>query len=210
MTDAELAALFAIGLAKRRGLDEIGPDEMLLGCLQTRSQFGIAELGPWTFDLETLGIDWLAEPGERNTKVSYSGRAVEIFDRAARIMKADGAPVMRASHLLAAFGPEEEGLMGELKRGHGITDATWRAALAGDHRAPREQPQPATENAAGAREYLTPEEAAETLGVHVQTLRAYVRSGKLPALRLAGERAIRIRRADLEKVLEPVQPEKQT
>ena len=50
-------------------------------------------------------------------------------------------------------------------------------------------------------------QAAEALGVHVQTLRAYVRSGRLPALRLAGERAIRIRRSDLEKVLEPVQPE---
>ena len=43
----------------------------------------------------------------------------------------------------------------------------------------------------------------------MQTLRAYVRSGKLPALRLAGERSIRIRRADLEKVLEPVQADEE-
>ena len=48
--------------------------------------------------------------------------------------------------------------------------------------------------------------AAEALSIHVQTLRAYVRSGKLPALRLAGERAIRIRRQDLETVLEPLIP----
>jgi excisionase family DNA binding protein len=54
------------------------------------------------------------------------------------------------------------------------------------------------------RDYLTPEEAAEELGVHVQTMRAYIRSGRMPAFRLAGERAIRILRADLEKVLEPV------
>jgi excisionase family DNA binding protein len=53
------------------------------------------------------------------------------------------------------------------------------------------------------REYLTPEEAAELLSIHVQTLRAHVRSGKLPALRLAGERAIRIRWSDLEKIFEP-------
>jgi excisionase family DNA binding protein len=35
-------------------------------------------------------------------------------------------------------------------------------------------------------EYLTPEQAADVLGVHVQTVRGYVRSGKLPASRLAG------------------------
>jgi excisionase family DNA binding protein len=58
-----------------------------------------------------------------------------------------------------------------------------------------------------ARDHLTPEEAAEALGLHVQTLRGYVRSGKLPALTLAGERAIRIRRADLETVLEPLVPQ---
>jgi excisionase family DNA binding protein len=59
----------------------------------------------------------------------------------------------------------------------------------------------------GAREYLTPEEAAEALGIHVQTMRAYVRSGRVPAYRVAGERAIRIRRPDLEKILEPLVPE---
>ena len=41
-------------------------------------------------------------------------------------------------------------------------------------------------------EYLSPEDAAAELGIHVQTVRTYVRSGKLPAMRLAGERAIRI------------------
>jgi excisionase family DNA binding protein len=213
MNDAEPAALFAISLARKRGLDEIGPDELLLGCLQMRSQFGIVELGGWIFDLETLGIDWLEDPGARAPKAAYSQAAVEIFDRAARIAKADGASAMRVEHLLAAFASEETGLMGELKRAHGITSAAWRAALiGGQERAART---PAAGGAAVAtrltpREYLTPEEAAEALGVHVQTLRAYVRSGKLPALRLAGERAIRIRRGDLEKVFEPVQPEKST
>jgi excisionase family DNA binding protein len=58
------------------------------------------------------------------------------------------------------------------------------------------------------REYLTPEQAAEELGIHVQTMRAYIRSERLPAFRLAGERAIRILRSDLEKVLEPLGGEK--
>jgi excisionase family DNA binding protein len=211
MTDAESASLFAISLAKKRGIDEIGADELLLGCLQTRSQYGIVELGGWILDLEALGIDWLEDPGVRTPKVRYSQKAVDIFDRAARIAKADGSGVIQVEHLLAAFAPEETGLMGELKQAHGITSASWRAALVdGAERAARKVAAAAAPNAAvGARrEYLTPEEAAESLGVHVQTLRAYVRSGKLPALRLAGERAIRIRRGDLEKIFERVQPEK--
>jgi excisionase family DNA binding protein len=208
MNDTESAALFAIALARKRRLEEIGPDELLIGCLQTRSQFGIVEIGPWVLDLEALGIDWLESP--MPTKVAYSERAVEIFDRAARIAKADGAAAMRVNHLLAAFAPEESGLMGELKKVNGITSASWRAALADSAgRTQRDMAEATAPDNAPRAEYLTPEAAAELLGVHVQTLRAYVRSGKLPALRLAGERAIRIRRGDLDKVFEPVQPEKE-
>lgn len=50
------------------------------------------------------------------------------------------------------------------------------------------------------------EEAAEYLGVHVQTVRAWIRSGKLPASRLAGQKSIRIREGDLQVVLEPIDP----
>jgi excisionase family DNA binding protein len=48
-----------------------------------------------------------------------------------------------------------------------------------------------------ASDLLSPEQAAAELGVHIQTLRGYIRRGKLVAFRLAGERAIRIRRDDL-------------
>jgi len=51
----------------------------------------------------------------------------------------------------------------------------------------------------------SPEEAAEYLGVHVQTIRAWVRSGRLRASRLAGHRALRIKATDLQSVLEPVE-----
>ena len=99
--------------------------------------------------------------------------------------------------------------MGELKHAHGITSASWRAAAArigaGE---PGGSELPSGSERKGAREYLTPEEAAEALGIHVQTMRAYIRSERLPAFRLAGERAIRILRTDLEKVLEPLGGEK--
>ena len=201
MKDAEHAASLAIALAKKRGLAEIGPDELLLGCLQAIAQFGIAQLGPWTFDLEDLAIDWLAQPERPALKVAYSQRAVDLLDLAARIARADASAAIRIDHLLAAFAAETDGLMGRWKRGRGITSAAWRAAIS------QISPAPPSATRGDDRDYLTPEDAAEALSIHVQTLRAYVRSGKLPALRLAGERAIRIRRKDLEAVLEPLVPQ---
>src|SRR4051812_28462995 len=206
MDDIEIAAAFAIVAAKRRGREEVGADELLLGGLQAISQFGVTRLGDWTIDLEALGADWMTGP-EKSSKLAYSEDAVSVFDRAARIARADGSGRMELMHLLAAFASEDHGLMGELKHAHGITSATWRAAIAalaiaalngGREAAKMEAPR-----AENGRDYLTPEEAAEALGIHVQTMRAYVRSGRVPAYRVAGERAIRIRRTDLEKVLEP-------
>ena len=207
MDDIELATGFAIAAAKRGGRAEVGPDELLLGGLQAISQFGVARLGGWVIDIEAMGADWMSGP-EREAKLGYSEGAVEIFDRAARIARAGGGSGrMGLPHLLAAFAVEEGGLMGELRRTYGITSATWRAAIAaldGARESVPAQPAPA---AASQRDYLTPEEAADALGIHVQTMRGYVRTGRVPAYRVAGERAIRIRREDLTKVLEPLVPE---
>ena len=66
-------------------------------------------------------------------------------------------------------------------------------------------PRPGARRAEPERLY-SPEEAAAYLGVHVQTVRAWIRSARLPARRLAGQRALRIRASDLEGVLEPLAP----
>jgi excisionase family DNA binding protein len=223
MRDSETAAAFAAAHARRLGRIEIGPDELLLGALQEISRFGVVRLGALMIDLEELGLDWLKGLEQSGSKVLrlapklvYSQGAVRIFDLAAVIAKADGGSAIGVDHLLAAFAKEDSGLMGKLKQKYGITDPGWRAAIA-ERAALASAPASANEAApaelrvepgsVAGRDYLTPEEAAEALGLHVQTLRGYVRSGKLPALRLAGERAIRIRRADLETVLEPLVPQ---
>lgn len=54
---------------------------------------------------------------------------------------------------------------------------------------------------------MTLEEVAEYLNVHVATVRNWIRSGRLPASRLAGQRAIRIRESDILHVLEPISPD---
>ena len=208
MTQADLATSFAIFAAKQAGADEVTPDHILLGCLRTISRFGIATLGEWRLDLEALGVDWVRQPEGPRPKVSYSQGAVNVLDRAARIASSGGEAGVGVNDVLAAFAGEEDGLMGELKRSEGITSASWRAAVAqaGTDGAKQE----IQTGAAGKslRDYLTPEEAAEALGIHVQTMRGYIRSERLPAFRLAGERAIRILRTDLEKVLEPLGKEK--
>ena len=212
MTGTALAASHAIQIARLRSLREIGPDEILLGCLMALARFGVSEIGPWTFDLESFGVDWLGSPSKpEGAKVAYSETAVGVFDRAARIARADGSAEVRIEHFLVAFANEENGLMGELKRTHGIDAVSWRAAAARigvctPASTGSTKGADAAVNSA-VRDYLTPEEAAEALGIHVQPLRAYVRSGKLPALRIAGERSLRIRRSDLDKVLEPLVPD---
>jgi excisionase family DNA binding protein len=216
MTEVEQAASFAIAEAKNRGHLEIGPDDLLMGCLRVLSRFGVVSLGTLTVDLEELGIDWLELPKGNATKVAYSQAVIALFDLAARIARTDalgaGLAPVRIEHMLAAFAGEETGLMAELKRKCGVSGAGWRAAVAQFSSTPAVKMSagsPAVEQGGELRDYLTPEEAAEALGIHVQTLRGYVRSGKLPAHRLAGERAIRIRRSDLEAVLEPLVPQKE-
>jgi excisionase family DNA binding protein len=92
--------------------------------------------------------------------------------------------------------------MNSLRQSYGIESASWRAALA--EMAGPPQPSEAMPTPRQSRPYFTPEEAAAYLGVHIQTLRGYIRTAKLPALRIAGERAIRLRREDLESLLEPL------
>ncbi len=185
-------------------LHEITPDELLLGCLRMISQFGIVTFGRWTFDLEALGVDWLDIPDRKGLKPAYSQELVDVFDLAARIAKADGTGVIRIDHLLVALW-SDAGLIAQLRQAHNITSAEWRAAAMQLNAArQRRETEPPPEKREPARDYLTPEQAAEALGLHAQTVRAYIRSGKLPAMRVAGERAIRIRREDLEKVLEPL------
>ncbi len=204
--NAESACRFAIEHAKKQKRDAITGDDLLLGCLRCVSQFGIAEIGSWEIDLEAFGFDWLSTGEEKRQKVAYSQEIVDLLDRGAKIARASGSPVMRVQDLLVAFTNSESDLMGRLKNQYGFSNAQWRAAIA-TLTAERVEKHAATLDIESAgrtieREYLTPEEAAEVLAIHVQTLRGHVRSGKLPALRLAGERAIRIRRADLEKIFE--------
>jgi len=210
LNTAELAASFAIFAAKQRASEEVTPDDLLIGSLRAISRFGIASIGQWDLDLEALGVDWMLQPVGVQPKVAYSQEAVGIFDRAAQMAKSTGDQTVGVNHLLAAFASEETVVMGELKHKYGITSASWRAAVAqiGRDEISNDKPPHSPDPGKFEREYLTAEEAAHLLGIHVQTMRSYIRTARVPAFRMAGERAIRIRRADLDKIMEPLEAEK--
>jgi excisionase family DNA binding protein len=203
--DLNHAACSAMALARKRGLLQIRPDELLLGCLRIISEFGIARIGDLTVDLEELGVDWLSPIDVTKAEVAYSKEALAVLDQAARIGQASDSAAVRVADLLAAFSIRPCGVMAELKERQGLTAVRWRTAVA-----PFASGSATTigSTAPAASNYLTPEQAADVLHVHVQTIRDYIRSGRLRAFRLAGERAIRIGRADLESLLEPLIPRK--
>ncbi|MBI3207602.1 MAG: helix-turn-helix domain-containing protein [Candidatus Solibacter usitatus] len=210
------AISFAVDHSRRRGSEEVSADDLVLGCLRAMSRFGVAWLGELPVDLEEWGVDWLQLPSRSGAKLRYSEDAVALFDRAALIARSDlKQSGIGVEHLLAAASFETSALLQAMRDRRGLTPSGWRVAIArafprittGQELAVTTENGENVSGAAPGRDYLTPEEAAQALGIHVQTLRGYIRSGRMPAFRLAGERAIRIRREDLSKVLEPLKPE---
>lgn len=203
-TDAVVrAGRAAIARAKSDGRAHVSPDDLLIGLFRTVARFDIVRIGPWTIDLLEFGVQGNASDSN-GMEVAYSEETADLFDLAAGIARRDGASRVDVVHLMVAFAPVTGGLMGELKKRFDITSTTWRAALAEwqPHPGPTEPSSSTT--ASRAPELLSPDDAADLLGVHTQTVRGYIRSGKLAAHRLAGERAIRILRRDVFALLEPV------
>lgn len=219
----ERAARRAIARAKSRRSEEVTPDDLLLGLLGEVSRFGVAWIGEWPIDVASLDGgapggngapaadgDAAAAPAPRP---AYSPATVRLFERGAAIARADGARSMGLVHLLVAFAEVECGAMAELRDRYGIDDAEWRAVMArGDVGLPPRLAgaaesggsRRAAGEAGGGPDILSVDQAADYLGVHAQTVRNYIRSGKLPAYRLAGERYIRVLRKDLLALLERV------
>lgn len=200
--------------ARRRASKEVTAEDLLAGCLQSLSHLGIVLLSDLAIDLSTFGVPSSPLPDSTNVKAEYSQDALEVLHRATDLASAEDPTEPGVEHLLACFSETDGGLMGQIKQVLAIDGMHWRIALA-RHYTARLALEPAavpvrmerTQLGRETPEYLSPEEAAILLGVHVQTLRAYIRSGKLPALRVAGERVLRIRSADLGALLEPLQPE---
>jgi len=221
MDDSVLRAVkAAIRHAKHRKSPKVTKDDLLVGVFQVVSRFDIVQIGPLKIDLEDFEAifrdgfkDEINNIG--NHKVAYSSSANDLFEKAAYIARKDDSPKVELVHLLVAFADENSGLMAQLKEKYGFSGKEWRVALSDWQSFPPDKTVKDSKIAVGnksmmdfqEKQFFSPDEAAEFLGVHVQTIRGYIRTGKLPALRLAGERALRIKREDLLALLEPYNPE---
>ncbi len=191
----------ALAYARDRSDPEVQVDDILLGALQVVARLGVVVFGELTFDLSPY-----APVPERNgssgTGPRYAPDAAEVFDRASSFARADGEERVRLVHLLAAFSHTESRLLQALMESHDFDGVQWRAALLAWDRTvfSSDDPTPAR------GDVLSVDDAAAALGVHAQTIRTYIRGGKLPAYRIAGERAIRVLASDLFGLLEPLEP----
>jgi excisionase family DNA binding protein len=167
--------------------------------LRRLSRFGYFTFGPITIDVRLVGDLVLRtseriEPYERRYEDDFVRFSVLVVDE----LKRSGQMRIDELHLLLAFMRIGEGLPARVFGELGVTRDQVEAFA-------RERGRENSPVAQGERLY-SPEEAAEYLGVHVQTVRGWIRSGRLKASRLAGQRALRIAASDLQSVLEPVDP----
>lgn len=191
----------ALIYAKDRSDPEVQVDDILLGSLQVIARLGVVVFGGLTFDL-SLYPAVPARNGSSGTGPRYAPDSAEVFDRAASLARADGEAKVRLVHILAAFSETESRLLKALMESHNFDGVQWRAALLAWDRTGFSSGNPTRTKG----DVLNVDDAAAALGVHAQTIRGYIRGGKLPAYRIAGERAIRVFASDLFGLLEPLEP----
>ena len=178
-------------------------DVVFLMYLRRMARFGFFNFGPVTIDVRLIEdivernaprCETAACRADGGVHHVYSDDFVRFSRTLVEEVRRSGRKRIDELHFLLAFMRTSEGLpvrvFGEL----GVKPEEVEAvAMKGQAPGP-----------AGLEKLYSPEEAAEYLGVHVQTVRAWIRSGRLPASRLTGQRALRVKASDLLSVLEPV------
>lgn len=196
-------AAHAIERARARGSEFIEPDDLMAGLLLAVSRFGIVDMGTVAIDLEALGLSFDATLPSLAIKPRYTAETAAVFERAARVARGDGGRPLAPVHLLVALADARVPTFARLAERYGLDASAWRRMLAALDPPPHDPSARLPADATSATpDLLTTEDAAALLGVHIQTLRGYIRSGRLPALRVAGQRAIRLRRDEVLGLLE--------
>lgn len=190
-------------LEARRIIREIGSpyatlDIMFLAYLLRTSQFGFFTFGPVTIDTRMIeDIVRRTSPRGAEGPSIYDDSFIRFSRTLIDEVRRSGRSRIDELHFLLAFMRAEEGLPARVFSELGISPEQVEQYVENRRR---------TGSDAEMEQLYSPEEAADYLGVHVQTVRSWIRSGRLPASRLTGQRALRIRASDLRRVLEPIVP----
>lgn len=189
-----------LGLASAREAERLGSpaitlDIQFLVFLRRFSRFGFFRFGPLSVDVSLIEdlVERTVDRGASEGAPAVSDDLVAFSRQVAQETQKLGRKRIDELAYLLAFMRWRDGIPGRVFGELGVSpEAVERFA--------RDQALPEQEK------LYSPEEAAEYLGVHVQTVRGWIRSGRLRASRLTGQRALRIRAGDLNSVLEPVDP----
>ncbi len=186
-----------MGEVARRLRSDASLDILFLVFLLKYARFGFFTFGPITIDVR-LVEDLVERTTVKGIKdlPDYSDDYVEFSGVLMDEVRRSGRRRIDELHYLLAFMRCGQGIPARVFAELGVSTPAveeWVRRTAEGDDAPLEQ-------------LYSPEDAAEYLGVHVQTVRGWIRSGRLRASRLAGQRALRIRASDLLEVLEPVGP----
>ncbi len=185
-------------LARRLNQGSVSVDMHFAAFVQVASQFGYFRFGPITLDARL--IEDIVErttprlaPGEP-WRWSMDDSNARFAQTISREVAKSGRRRLDELHYLLAFMRTPEGLPARVFGELGVTADEVEAYARGLSQQATTEPE----------KLYSPEEAAAYLGVHVKTVRGWIRSGRLRASRLAGQRALRIKAADLNAVLEPI------
>jgi hypothetical protein len=191
----------AIERARARGAAWVEPDDLLAGMLLAIARFGIIDLSERVIDLSELEPGFDLPPAELAVRPRYTPAAAAVFERAARVARADGEVRLTPNHLLMVLGDHSIPTFARIAVRHGIDPTGWRRLLSSI--APPRSPtststEPPSAPLVGFGPLVPQDEAVRALGVTLEALRAYVRAGKLTAFRDPGDhRTVRVRRDDL-------------
>lgn len=168
-------------------------DVMFLCFLRLVSRFGYFTLGPITIDMRLIE-DLVERTLQHREAPGLTEDLVHLSRLVMQEVRRSGRRRIDELHYLLAFMRCGEGLPARVFGELGVTPEQVESYLketGGAAPAPLER-------------LMTPEEVAEYLKVHVQTVRTWIRSGRLPARRVAGLRALRVRSTDVMNLLEPL------
>jgi excisionase family DNA binding protein len=199
----------SVRIVRELGNIAITIDVEFLAYLRVLSQFGVFQYGPVTIAVSPVEqLFWrLYEPrrGSGVTNLGTPGREFpptalemhEFFGKAWTEARRQGRMSVNELDYLVTFMTCDAEVPRRVFSELGVTpERVWA------YTARREAG--IEENASSPGRLYSPEEAAQYFGVRVETVRSWIRSGRLPAARLAGLKSIRILESDLAAVLNPI------
>lgn len=179
----------------------VDEDLVFVAFLLETARFGLFSFGPVSIDV-TLVEDLYVRgilPEAKGAARGATENFHQFYERLAAEIARSKTRRPNELHYLLAFMRSPGGLPARVFGELGVRPEAVEA-FAESQRRGRTTP------SGSADVYLSPEDVAQRLGVNEQTVRVWIRSGKLPASRLAGRRVLRVRESDIAAVLEPVDP----